>query len=471
VPAIFIFTHNQIIMTGFLGIDVSKGYSDFALIGKDFHLLEDILQLDDTRKGHDNLSQWLECMQKKHRLSEIHCAVESTGGLENNWFARLVELSSKLPLKIARLNPSVVKRAAQAQLNANVTDALSATNIATYLVRYGDKVDYTPPDNRYSAYRSLFNHISLLNKQKTQIINEMKQLLYVVFPELQRFCKQAIPHWVLELLEQYPTRGKLSRAKPSTVAKIKGITLDRAKKLIEKANESVGSRGYDTDGMLIRGMAMELAWKQKHVEDYKAQLAKACVGTEVALLETIKGVGSYSASAIMIQIENIERFPTPRHLASYFGLNPKLKISGDKKAVSRMSKQGRPEIRAILYMCAHTAVRFDDHMKNIYANHRAKGMVHKQAIGVIMHKLLRVIWGMLSGKKAYDATVDKANQELNKKDVKTSESKEIESKRRLQSFDEDAPISRKATKKRKVHLLSQFGDAENVRDPENAPAV
>lgn len=458
-------------MEGFLGIDVSKGYSDFALIGKNLQLLEDILQLDDTRKGHDQLAHWLECMQKRHGLSEIRCAVESTGGLENNWLAMLVELGSKLPLKVARLNPTVVKKAAEAQLNTNVTDALSAVNIATYLVRYGDKVDYTSPDNRYSAYRSLFNHISLLNKQKTQLINEMKQLLYMVFPELQRFCKQAIPQWMLELLEQYPTAERLGRAKPSTLAKIKGITLDRASKLIEKARQSVGSRGNDTDGMLIQGMARELAWKQKRVEEYKAQLAKVCVGTEVTLLETMKGVGSYSAAAIMIQIENIERFPTPGHLASYFGLNPKLKMSGDKKAVSRMSKQGRPEIRAILYMCAHSAVRFDDHMKSIYAKHRVKGMVHKQAIGVIMHKLLRVCWGILSREKAYDSRVDRANQEVNKKDIISSEIKEIKSKRRLQPFDEDAPISRRATKKRKVHVMSQVGGAEIVRDPEHAPAV
>jgi len=42
-------------MESFLGIDVSKGYSDFALLGKDKQVLEEGFQLDDTRAGHDSL--------------------------------------------------------------------------------------------------------------------------------------------------------------------------------------------------------------------------------------------------------------------------------------------------------------------------------------------------------------------------------------------------------------------------------
>lgn len=49
------------------------------------------------------------------------------------------------------------------------------------------------------------------------------------------------------------------------------------------------------------------------------------------MLQSIIGIGAYSAAAIMIQIEDVKRFASPKELASYFGLHPILKISGDKK--------------------------------------------------------------------------------------------------------------------------------------------
>ncbi|MBK7855601.1 MAG: IS110 family transposase [Bacteroidetes bacterium] len=125
-------------------------------------------------------------------------------------------------------------------------------------------------------------------------------------------------------------------------------------------------------------------------------MADNCKGAEVDLIDTIPGIASYSAAAIMIEIESIHRFATPSHLASYFGLHPVMKESGDKQFAYRMSKKGRSGMRALLYMCAQTSVLHDEHLKNIYHRHRSKGKNHKQAIGVIMHKMLRMIWGVLT---------------------------------------------------------------------------
>jgi transposase len=126
-------------------------------------------------------------------------------------------------------------------------------------------------------------------------------------------------------------------------------------------------------------------------------------------------------------------------------------------------------MRALLYMCAHSAVRSDSHMSSIYARHRANGKNHKQAIGVIMHKMVRVIWGVLTHEKAYDSSIDRANQTKNIQNPAQDEIKETENKRRMQKFDSDAPISRIASKKRKVHVTSQAGKAELIRDLVHEP--
>jgi transposase len=457
-------------MKGFLGIDVSKGYSDFVLLNEEGKKLEETLQLDDTRSGHEKLKQWLLDVMAGHKLNELHCAVESTGGFEDNWYCALIGWSEKIPLKIARLNPSVVKNSARAELQINTTDSESARNIASYIRRFSDQVDYEKKDAYYSSYRTLHNHITLLTKQKTQLINELKQLLYITFPELQRYCKQSIPNWVLSLLIQYPSITKLSKTKPQKLAKIKSITLEKARKIIENAQQSIGSRYSPTDEFVIKSIAQEIESKQQSIMELKKYLSENCKGKETELLESIKGIGSYSAASIMIQIEDISRFASPKELASYFGIHPTIKESGDKKAVSRMSKKGRPAIRATLYMCANTAVIYDPHLKSIYARHRSKGKVHRQALGAVMHKMLRIIWGMLTHGQLYSASIDEVNQIKNTQCAQDNSQAQITAKRRLQEFDKHAPISRSASKKRKAHALSQDGNADQVRDLEHEPS-
>ena len=456
-------------MKWYLGIDVSKGYADFALVSELLVQLEETFQLDDTRSGHEQLEIWLEALFKQHPHLEIDCGLESTGGFENNWYALLIKLSSSIPIRAARLNPSTVKNASRALLNANKTDAESAKEIAGYLKRYTDQIDFAVRDNQYASFRSLQNHLELVTKQKTQLINELKQILYSSFPELQRFCKQGIPGWVLELLMQYPSPEKLVRQKPLKLARIKGITEEKAKSLIEKAQVTIASRSNSTYEFLIVQLATEVKHKQGKIKQLKQYLEDHCKGKEKEWLESIKGIGSYSAAAIMIQIEDVHRFASPKELASYFGLHPLIKMSGDKRMVSRMSKQGRPAMRALLFMCANSAVRCDEHMRNIYARHRAKGKNHKQALGAIMHKMTRVIWGVLMHEKPYDSRIDLANQAKNNQNPVQDELKEIENKRRMQKFDSDAPVSRIASKKRRVHAASQVGEAELVRDLEHEP--
>lgn len=451
-------------MKWYLGIDVSKGYADFALLSELLVQQEETFQLDDTKSGHEQFEIWVDTLFKLHPNLEIDCGVESTGGFENNWYALIIRLSSTFAVRVSRLNPSVVKNASRAMLNANKTDAESAREIAGYLKRYEDQVDYSVRDNQYASFRSLHNHLELVTKQKTQLINELKQVLYSSFPELQRFCKQGISNWVLELLILYPSPEKLATQKPLKLARIKGITEEKAKSLIEKAKATIASRSNPTYGFLITQMASEVKQKQERVKQLKKYLEDHCNGKEKELLQSFKGIGAYSAAAIMIQIEDIRRFASTKELASYFGIHPLIKMSGDKRMVSRMSKQGRPALRALLYMCAHSAVRSDEHMCSIYARHRANGKNHKQAIGVIMHKMIRMIWGMLTHNKAYDGSVDLANQTKNVQNPVQDEIKETENKRRMQKFDSDAPISRVASKKRKVHVTSQAGNAELIRD-------
>ncbi len=447
-------------MDAFLGVDVSKGYADFTLLDPDKNQLEKVFQLDDTRKGHDSLKKQLMRMLDDYNISHLHCAVESTGGFENNWYGSFVHWSKTMPLSIARLNPAGVKKSIEAGLNRNVTDALSSRYIAEYLVSHPEAVRYDVQSVEYSSYRSLHNHINLLKKQQTQLINQLKSILYYTFPEAMRYCKTSVPSWILQVLRKYPSVKRIAALKPETLSKLNHVDAVKANSLIDKAKNSIASRNNESSIFLIQSLADQILEKQQLVVKHKKFLEETCKGPEVTLLTTIIGVGAYSAAAIMIEIEDIKRFITPKSLVCFFGLHPVLKESGDKKLVMRMSKKGRSSMRATLYMCATSAVRYDEHMKAIYLRHRSNGKNHKQALGVIMQKLLRVIWGVLTTKTAYSASIDQTNQTRVSKETVEKRNGQMVEKRRFQELDQDAPISGKQTKKRKAYAESQAPELE-----------
>lgn len=455
--------------SGYIGIDVSKGYSDFVVLNESLEPVAKPVQFDDTRDGHQRLTKWLKRCMDTYGFERLYAGVESTGGFEDNWYALLIDLGKELPVHVVRLNPLTVKNAAKASLSVQTTDALSAGHIARYMIRYSDEISWDTALTKYRSFRSFDGHIRLLVRQRSQLIAQFKQLLYSCFPELQRFCKHGVPNWVLELLKAYPTPGKLARARVKTLAKIPFITERKARQLIDNAKSSVAARSHSMDGVLIASMARQIQQSQQQVTALKKTLADECGGVEVDLLETIPGIGPYSAASLMAQIEDIRRFASPSKLCGYFGVYPAMKESGDKHPVVRMSKKGRAAMRATLYLCANSAVLKDAHLKGIYHTHRKKGKSHKQALGVVMHKLLRIIWGVLSSGTCYNAGVDQANQKKAVAVEVNNKQKELSSKRREQPFDEQAPISRIAAKKRKAFQLSQDSNADHVRDHQERP--
>ena len=131
---------------------------------------------------------------------------------------------------------------------------------------------------------------------------------------------------------------------------------------------------------------------------------------EITLLKSFIGISDFSAIGLILEIGAPARFATVKKLASFFGIHPIYKQSGDGTWGMRMSKNGRVAPRAILYMVALCAIDKNPLIKQTYKRHLDKGMNKSAAIGVCMHKILRIIYGMLKHNKAFDPKLDQINQ-------------------------------------------------------------
>lgn len=451
----------------YLGGDASKGYSDWIIVTEKKQVVLKDIQLDDTYAGHCKLFSILKAYFDKQTGVEMYAAMESTGGYENNWLNSLKSYQKAFNLKVARINPMGVNFNQRASMKRNVTDAISALNIAEYMIDHPWNIKYDQ-DEKWKSLCRHWNFVEMQKKQRVQTINQLETLLYGANPSLMRFKKDNLPNWLLEVIIQCPTEKTLAKAKPDKLAKIPYLSLPRAKELVAEAKQGIASYTDKNAEILVRQIAQQIKMFDQNIKSQMCLIEQELTCPEIELLRSFTGIDTTSAIGLLLEISAIERFPTVKGFSCNFGLHPKFKQSGDKVIGIRMSKQGSKNMRKILFNIAKCAIVHNPLIKEIYERKQTEGMKPMAALGVCMHKVLRIVYGILKNKQAFNADVDKRNQECSKqKQLEKQQQKTayVEQVRRYQEFDSNAPISRKQTKKRKEHALSQCEiNTHKVRD-------
>lgn len=443
----------------YLGIDASKGYADFILLQSDKEVVEPPFRLYDVSEGHLQLGQLLDQWMKKG-YDHIYGGVESTGGYENNWVNYLQHLSKTKPVNIVRLNPKGVKSLGEAALRRTITDSVSAENIALYLIDFQHKIFYLPSSQTVAAYSEGRKHnsfIKMLKKQRNQLGNQLEKLIYEHFSPLMCYCRNGQPVWLLSLLAKHPSATLIKKAGALKLSKIRGISSEKAKSIVAKLS-GITTFASDHINRIIKRTAEQLLGLEQSIKTEKSDLCSRFKKTiEVALLTSITGIAEQSAVEILVEIEDINRFESAKKLVAYFGTHPMWKQSGDGTWGNHMSKKGRSEIRAVLYMCCMSAVRHDEMFKNLYSRARAKGKNHYSAMGVVMNKMLRIIFGVLKHRKPYNKETDYKNQQNSRakqnqreeKQAEVKKEKQIKLERFNQADNKNLPISRRYAKKKR----------------------
>ncbi len=451
----------------YIGGDVSKGYCNFVIMDQDRKIIENDFQLDDTPKGHQKLLSILTDIRTKSPDALIFAGFESTGGYENNWYQLLWKLKDTINLQVTRLNPLGVKHHKIANLNRMDNDEISAQQIADYLISHPNVPVYNYEDT-FASIRRQWKFIRLLKKQKAQLKQQLESMVYEAHPQMLKYWDEQLSEWFLQVLINYPTAKELAIVTVKKLSAIPYLTEDKARQLIQDARISVASATKPWMGHCIKSLAQQILVQKKTIMQLEKEMLESYSSPEINILTSFKGIGSFSAFGLMIEIGSIERYRSVKNLASHFGVNPVFKASGDKVLIARMSKKGRKEPRWILYNVALSAIVHNEMIRELYEGYLKGGKAKMSAVGIIMHKILRIIYGMLKHRTNYDPEIDKVNRnrEVSKKcDIDKDMTKpKTDKSRRYQSYDNDAPISKRQSKKREEAVdLKESIEAPNER--------
>jgi transposase len=121
------------------------------------------------------------------------------------------------------------------------------------------------------------------------------------------------------------------------------------------------------------------------------------------LLTSIPGIGEITAARLLAEIGDISAFDSAPQLAAYAGLNPRGFQSGSSvHKKTRISKQGRAELRYILYMPALVAMQYNPVIRSLCHRLDEKRLPKKAIVIAAMHKLLHLVYGVLKHQTRFD---------------------------------------------------------------------
>ena len=153
---------------------------------------------------------------------------------------------------------------------------------------------------------------------------------------------------------------------------------------------------------MVEGCLRHLDFLNDELAALDRTLARRVLGSEeMLLLLQLPGVSAVTAATLMAAIGDISRFPTPRHLVGYLGLNPRVRQSGTGPAKhGRISKHGPGAVRAVLVEAAWVASRSTGPLRAFWQRIAARRGANIATVAVA-RKLVVLAWQLLTKRQDY----------------------------------------------------------------------
>jgi transposase len=380
----------------FVGVDVAKDSSSAKGIdssGKgEFSLAfamdsEGFMQLWKAIAGHSK------------DLSEVLVAVESTACYHINLYSFLA--AKGVPTVV--INPLLIANFAKLSLRKTKTDKKDAATIAEFLLVHRDAISQLSLSQDMQDFRDIAREresvSNMLNAHKVEI----KRLLQSTFPELERIANL----WtrvMLEFIESFPSARLVKMAKPKVIQKIlqrKGVGTRltyTAEDLIQAAKQSVATISPAKE-LILQGKVKTHEHLRERYEELTKILTEYCKATmleDFEIITSIDGINKRTATTFLAEIGCIGNYASHKKLIAFAGIDPTVYQSGKFEGSSRISKRGNRHLRRVIWLMTTRVIQHNATFRAYFMKKRSEGQPFNKAVFATAHKLVRVIFAMLT---------------------------------------------------------------------------
>jgi len=296
---------------------------------------------------------------RKHLSAETLLAVEAT---TNTW--AVVELLEPYVAEVIVSNPMRTRAIAFAKIKTDKVDAL----VLAQLLR----ADYLPrvwyPDPETQTMRRHSTSRAVLVADRTRIKNRIHSILHhrlIPNPSGDLFSKTNLG-WLAKLKLDDDGRESLERYLR---------LLTQIEEELEACTDKIAAHAYQHPG--------------------------------AKLLMTIPGVDFCVAETVLAVLGDFTRFPDGDHAASYLGLVPSTRQSGEHCYHGRITKQGSGHARWMLVQAAQHAANNPGPL-GVFFRRLAKKKNRNVAVVATARKMVTIAWLMLKNNEPYRYSISRA---------------------------------------------------------------
>jgi len=186
------------------------------------------------------------------------------------------------------------------------------------------------------------------------------------------------------------------------LARLEALEADLRRELNRREKATVGGVPHLVQKSLASHISLlhkEIARLQAAIDDHIDRHPHLKQDRERLL--SIPAVGEKTANR-MLAVLHSHSFKSAEQAAAFLGLVPVEHQSGSSiQKRPRLSKNGDAKTRAVLYMAAIVATRYNPDIKALYERLCARGKAKMAALGAAMRKLVHLCFGVLKSQKPY----------------------------------------------------------------------
>ncbi|OPY62032.1 MAG: Transposase IS116/IS110/IS902 family protein [Pelotomaculum sp. PtaU1.Bin065] len=347
--------------------------------------------------------------------------LEDTGGLGHTLAVFLL----KAGYVVKEVNSIRSDRQRNRSPHPDKSDPDDAKAVAKVLINDFDELPDARADELPLAIAQLVHHREHLVNEQTRVKNRFHAAIHQQYADYREFFKDPFGHAALAFWHRFPSSEHLKNIGVTSLASFlrkhsnNRVSTRKAERILSLINRDKNpSLPQQTRDFIIRSLVERLWLLEKESLTVEERLALLIKQTGLQL-ETMDGINTITAAALIADIRDISRFASSAKLARYAGVAPLKKSSGQKKRFKK-SKGGRRSLNTVIYQIALNQICLDrkgqprNHVaRNYFLKKVAEGKTKKEALTCLMRRLCDIIFVLMRDKCAYSypqkPDVDKAS--------------------------------------------------------------
>jgi len=379
-----------------VGVDVSKDrFTVAGLDGEGKEFFSGSYSMDS-----DGFGKFLErvtvCCPDREK---VLVGMESTGCYHLNLFSFL--LSQGMQAMV--INPLLIANFAKRSLRKTKTDKKDAQTIAKFLLENREEICPLSVSPDLQDLRDLARERESVSHLISATKVEIKRVLRTTFPELES-VGDLFTRSMLRFLQEYPSARRVKMEKARNLAKVLnpqqvGNKLSYSVEDILRAASGSIATVSPAKEIILQGKIATLLHLQGRLEELTKLLTDLCRAMrdeDGKILRSIKGVGPKTGVPFLAEMGSVENFSSHKKLIAFAGMDPSVCQSGKYVGKSKLSKRGNRHLRRAIYLMTAAVVSQNAFFKAYFLKRKKDGLVPQKALLATAHKLIRVIFAMLS---------------------------------------------------------------------------